>query len=456
MLRFAPWKLASVLALVAAAVLLVIPSFMPANAVDSLADRLPGFIPMRQIVLGLDLQGGAYMLMQVDKSSVIKSQVDALRDDVRQKLRDGKIGLSGGIATQARGVLVRISDPAERDKAYALLQSLSQPIGGPLAGGNGRTLDVTETDSGVQLTLTDAAIADKVRHAVTQSIEVLNRRINAMGTKETVVERQGSSRILIEVPGLQDTTRLKQIIGQTAKLDFQLVADPGDPPNEVETLPMQKGGGTITVQKRIMVDGADLVDAQQSFDQQTGEPDVTFRFNLRGAQKFGLVTSENVGRPFAIVLDGKVISAPVIRSPITGGTGQITGNFTLDEASSLAILLRAGRVAGQAHRGRGAHRRAGPRAGFDRRRQARGLCRRHSGRHLHDRDLRHFRRLRRSRARRAHSPHLRFDGAARGDADASRHRRHRVHHRHGGRFERADLRADSRGGASRTVGDLRS
>ncbi len=342
MLRFAPWKLASVLALVAAAILLVIPSFMPTNTVDSVAARLPGFIPMRQIVLGLDLQGGAYMLMQVDDSSAIKSQVEALRDDARQKLRDGKIGLSGGIATQPRGVLVRISDPAERDKAYALLQSLSQPIGGPLAGGNGRTLDVTETDSGVQLTLTDAAIADKVRHAVAQSIEVLDRRINAMGTKETVVEQQGANRILVEVPGLQDPTRLKQIIGQTAKLDFQLVADPGDPPNEVETLPMQKGGGTITVQKRIMVDGADLIDAQQSFDQQTGEPDVTFRFNLRGAQKFGQVTSENVGRPFAIVLDGKVISAPVIRSPITGGTGQITGNFTLDEASSLAILLRAG------------------------------------------------------------------------------------------------------------------
>ncbi len=341
MLRFAPWKLVSVLALVAAAILLVVPSFMPTGAVDSFAARLPGFIPMRQIVLGLDLQGGAYMLMQVDEASVMKSQVEALRDDVRQKLRDGKIGLSGGIATQARGVLVRIADPAERE-AYALLQSLSQPIGGPLAGGNGRTLDVSETDSGVQLTLSDAAIADKVRHAVGQSIEVLNRRINAMGTKETVVEQQGANRVLIEVPGLQDTTKLKQIIGQTAKLDFQLVADPGDPPNEVETLPMQKGGGTITVQKRIMVDGADLVDAQQSFDQQTGEPDVTFRFNLRGAQKFGQVTSENVGRPFAIVLDGKVISAPVIRSPITGGTGQITGNFTLDEASSLAILLRAG------------------------------------------------------------------------------------------------------------------
>src|SRR5271157_6036301 len=202
MLRFAPWKLASVLALVAAAILLIVPSFMPAETVDALAARLPGIIPMRQIVLGLDLQGGAYMLMQVDDASVIKSQVDALRDDVRQKMRDGKIALSGGIATQARGVLVRIADPTERQKAYELLQSLSQPIGGPLAGGNGRSLEVTQTDAGVQLALTDAAIADKVRHAVTQSIEVLNRRVNAMGTKETVVEQQGANRVLIEVPGL--------------------------------------------------------------------------------------------------------------------------------------------------------------------------------------------------------------------------------------------------------------
>src|SRR5271156_2446983 len=342
MLRFATWKLASVLALVAAAVLVILPSFMPAEAVDALAARLPSFVPLRQIVLGLDLQGGAYLLMEVDSASVTKSQIEALRDDVRQKLREGKIGISGGIAVEPRAVVVRIADPAERAKALELLGSLSQPIGGALAGGNGRTLDVTQTPDGVRLALTDAAIADKVRHAVGQSIEVLNRRINAMGTKETVIQQQGPNRVLIEAPGSQDTTALKNMIGQTAKLEFRLVADPGDPPNEVETLPMQKGGGSIEVEKRVMVDGEDLVDAQQSFDQQTGEPDVTFRFNLRGGQKFGQVTSENVGRPFAIVLDGKVISAPVIRSPITGGTGQITGNFTLDEASSLAILLRAG------------------------------------------------------------------------------------------------------------------
>ena len=233
MLRFAPWKLASVIALVVAAILLVIPSFFPAPAVEALAARLPGFIPLRHIVLGLDLQGGAHMLMQVDEASVVKSQVEALRDDVRQKMREGKIALSGGIATQPRGVLVRIADPAERSKAYGLLQSLSQPIGGPLAGGNGRTLDVTQTDAGVQLTLTDAAVADKVRHAVSQSIEVLNRRVNAMGTKETMIQQQGVNRVLVQVPGLQDTTKLKEIIGQTAKLEFRLVADPGDPPNEV-------------------------------------------------------------------------------------------------------------------------------------------------------------------------------------------------------------------------------
>ena len=276
---------------------------------------------------------------------------------------------------------------------------------------------MTQTADGVGLALTDAAIADKVRHAVGQSIEVLNRRINAMGTKETVIQQQGPNRVLIEAPGSQDTTTLKNMIGQTAKLEFRLVADPGDPPNEAETLPMQKGGGTIQVQKRVMVDGEDLVDAQQSFDQQTGEPDVSFRFNLRGGQRFGQVTSANVGRPFAIVLDGKVISAPVIRSPITGGTGQITGNFSLEEASSLAILLRAGALPAKLTVIE--ERTVGPGlgAGFDRRWETRSLCRRGARRHLHDRDLRNFRRFRRSRARGAHSVYLRFDGPARRDAD---------------------------------------
>jgi preprotein translocase subunit SecD len=342
MLRLAPWKVASILALVAFAALALVPSFLPAEVVAAVERVLPSFVPFRQIVLGLDLQGGAHLLMEVDGASVTKTQVETLRDDVRSKLRDGRISISGGISVQPRGVVVRIADPAERAKALDLLRPLNQNVGGPLTGAAGHSLDISDSgDGAIQLQLTEAAINDKIRHAVSQSIEVLNRRLNGAGTKETNVQQQGADRILVEVPGLQDTTKVKDLLGATAKLEFRLVADPGDPPNEVEVLP-QRQGGTIPVQKRVMVAGEDLVDAQPGFDSRTGEPDVNFRFNLRGGQRFGQVTSENVGRPFAIVLDGTVISAPRILSPITGGSGQITGDFTVEKANELAVLLRAG------------------------------------------------------------------------------------------------------------------
>ena len=281
--------------------------------------------------------------MEIDSASLIKGQVDSLRDDVRGKMREGKISISGGIAEQPRGVVVRIADPAERARALDLLRSLNQNVGGALTGATGHTLDISDDGAGaVQLTLTEAAITDKIHRGIAQSIEVLNRRLNASGTKETNVQQEGLDRIVIEVPGLQDTSKVKELLGATAKLEFRLVADPGDPPSDVETLPMQQGGGTMTVQKRVMVSGEDLVDAEPGFDSRTNEPDVNFRFNLRGGQHFGQVTSENVGRLFAIVLDGKVISAPRIQSPITGGNGQITGNFTVEQADNLAVLLRAG------------------------------------------------------------------------------------------------------------------
>jgi len=342
MLRFAPWRVASIIALVIAAALLVVPNFLPPATLAALQRTLPSFLPARAIVLGLDLQGGAHVLLEVDSPSVIHAQVDALRDDVRGKLREGRISIAGGIAMQPRGVQVRIADPAERAKAVELISQLNQPIGNAIIGAAGHTLDVADTgDGAVQATLSDAATTDKVRRAVSQSIEVLRRRVDALGTTEPNIQQQGADRVLVEVPGLQDTTRLKEILGTTAKLEFRLVADPGDPPNEVETLPMQQGGGSMPVQKRVMVEGEDLVDAQNSFDQ-NGQPDVNFRFNLRGGQRFGQVTSENVGRLFAIVLDDKVISAPRILSPITGGSGQITGSFTVEQASNLAVLLRAG------------------------------------------------------------------------------------------------------------------
>ena len=342
MLRIATWQIAAILGLVLAAVLLIVPSFLDPATVASLEQRLPSFLPARAIVLGLDLQGGAHLLMEVDKPSLVKSQVEQLRDDVRAKLREAKIPLSGGVAVQPRGVIVRIAEPAERAKAVDLLQSLNQPIGGTIAGATGRLLVIDDTgDGGIRLTLTDAAINDKVRRAVAQSIEVLNRRLNASGTKETNVQQQGADRVLIEVPGLQDTSKLKQLVGTTAKLEFRLVADAGDPPSDIETLKQQQGG-EIQVEKRVMVAGEDLTGAQPGFDSRSGEPDVNFRFNLRGGQRFGQVTSDNVGRPFAIVLDNTVISAPRILGPITGGRGQITGNFTVEGADQLAVLLRSG------------------------------------------------------------------------------------------------------------------
>ena len=198
MLRIATWRVVAILALIGCAALLLVPSFLSEGALAGLESRLPSFLPVRPIVLGLDLQGGAHMLMEVDSASVTKAQVEALRDDVRGKLREGKISISGGIAMQPRGVVVRISDPAERQRALGLLQTLNATVGGAFTGATGHSLDVADTvDGAIRVSLTDAAITEKVRRAVTQSIEVLNRRLNGSGTKETNVQQQGVDRVLI-------------------------------------------------------------------------------------------------------------------------------------------------------------------------------------------------------------------------------------------------------------------
>jgi preprotein translocase subunit SecD len=216
-----------------------------------------------------------------------------------------------------------------------------------------RTLDISDAgDRLVRLTITQPALIDKSRQAVEQSIQIIERRVNELGTVEPSIQRQGIDRILVQVPGLSDPARLKKLIGETAKMTFRMVdmsmtpeaAAASRPPPESVLLPgtQAESGQKYLIEKRILVDGADLTDAQPGFDQQNGEPIVSFRFNSSGARRFAKATSENVGRPFAIVLDDKVISAPVIREPITGGSGQISGGFTVQQANDLAILLRAG------------------------------------------------------------------------------------------------------------------
>ena len=343
MLRFATWKIVSIIAMIVVAILIVIPSLLPMSARDSMDARLPGWARPRTLTLGLDLQGGSHVLLQVDGTDVVKTLVANLRDDVRRILREQKVAVSGGIGLLPRGVQFRITDTGDIGKVMPKLQTLASPQGSILGSTGAPAYDVSDKGSGsIQITVTDAGVTDKIRRAVEQSIEVIRRRVDALGTTEPSIQREGNDRVSVEVPGLQDPERLKALLGQTAKLEFRLVADPGENPSEIDMLDQTTESGKIPVQKRVLVPGEDLTDAQPGFDQRSGQPVVNFRFNIRGGQRFGQVTSENVGKPFAIVLDNKVISAPRINEPITGGSGQISGNFTVQQANDLAILLRAG------------------------------------------------------------------------------------------------------------------
>jgi SecD/SecF fusion protein len=343
MLRYATWKVAAIIGMTLIALMVIVPSMLSPATRQSISQRVP-WLPMRTIVLGLDLQGGSHVLLEIDQASVMKTQVDNLRDDVRRILREERVPITGGIGTQARGVQFRVANLDDRAKVLPKIRQLQQQTGNVLLGGGGAgSLNVNESPDGlVQVTLTEAGVADKVRRAVDQSIEVLRRRVDALGTTEPNIQRQGADRILVQVPGLQDPEKLKDILGTTAKLEFRLVAEPGANPADVEMLDQTEEPGKLPVEKQVMVQGEDLTDAQPGFDQRTSEPIVNFRFNIRGGQKFADVTTKNVNKPFAIVLDNKVISAPRILSPITGGAGQISGRFTVEQATNLSILLRAG------------------------------------------------------------------------------------------------------------------
>ncbi|MBV9556914.1 MAG: protein translocase subunit SecD, partial [Pseudolabrys sp.] len=307
----------------------------------------------RHVVLGLDLQGGSHILLEVDANAVRKEKLEALRDDVRRVLRDARIGYTG-LAVRGNNVVeVRMREGTPPAQAVAKLQELSQPLGGILGTTGQRSVDITSDDSGlIRLTMTDPAILERVRQAVEQSIQIIERRVNELGTVEPLIQRQGVDRVLVQVPGLQDPTRLKELLGKTAKLDFRMVdtnasveqAVQGRAPGEDDLLysTQKQGKQPYLVEKRVLVSGGELTDAQPGFDQRTAEPIVSFRFNTSGSRKFAQATQENVGKPFAVVLDNEVITAPVIREPILGGTGQISGSFTVESANDLAILLRAG------------------------------------------------------------------------------------------------------------------
>src|SRR5947208_13594001 len=297
-----------------------------------------------------DCVRGPYLLLEVDSSYVKKEKLDQVRDEVRRVLRDAKIGYTG-LSARADAVEVRVKD-SDQQASLSKLRELSQPLGGLVGSSGQRSLEVSDAGGGlIRLSVPQAAITDLLRQTIEQSIQIVERRVNELGTVEPLIQRQGTDRILVQVPGLQDPTQLKNILGKTAKMEFRMVdttvppdqAQAGRVPPDSEVL-MSSTSPKIpyVIKKQVLVSGGDLTDAQPGFDQRSGEPIVSFRFNSAGSRKFAQATLETVGQPFAIVLDNEVISAPVIREPITGGSGQISGSFTVQQANDLAILLRAG------------------------------------------------------------------------------------------------------------------
>lgn len=345
MLYFTRWRALGIILTALIVCLCAVPNFFPEAQVKT----WPAWA-QRRLVLGLDLQGGSSLQLEVDSNYVKKEKLDQIRDDVRRVLREAKIVYTG-LVTKGDAVEVRVKD-ADAQTVLAKLRELAQPIGGLVGSSGQRDLEVADAGGGlIRLSIPEAAMIDRLRKTIEQSIQIVEKRVNELGTVEPIIQRQGNDRILVQVPGLQDPTHLKELLGKTAKMEFRMVdpsvpldqAQQGGLPPDSEFLPSATPPPPgYVVKKQVLVAGGDLTDAQATFDQRTNEPVVSFKFNSSGARKFAQATQENVGLPFAIILDNKVISAPVIREPITGGQGQISGSFTVQSANDLAILLRAG------------------------------------------------------------------------------------------------------------------
>jgi len=343
MLFFTRWKAVAIVITALIVCLCAVPNFFP----ESVVKTWPSWA-QRHIVLGLDLQGGSHLLLEVDANAVRKERLQSLADDVLRILRQARVPFTGR-AIVGNSVQVHVTRDSDVDNALAKLRELSQPLAGILGASGQNSVDISDNGGTITLSPSEAALTERVRQAVDQSIQIIERRVNELGLVEPTIQREGINRILVQVPGLQDPSRLKEILGKTAKLDFRMVdltmapdqAELSHPPPDSELLDGE-GGAKYVIEKRVLVSGADLVDAQPGFDQRTSEPIVSFRFNSSGARKFAEATQANVGKPFAIVLDNKVIEAPVIREPILGGSGEISGRFTVQQANDLAILLRAG------------------------------------------------------------------------------------------------------------------
>lgn len=328
MLNIPKWKIVVALLLTLMGFVYAAPNLLPKETTERWAETMP-WLPHKTVNLGLDLQGGSHLLLEVDTRTVLNDRQDSMVDAARSELRKARIEYTD-LGSVRNGAAFTLKNPAkDRDAAYKIARQLESDV----------DVNIDDKTGRVSATLTDKGITAIETQVVNQSIEIVRRRVDETGTKEPVIQRQGSERIVLQLPGENDPSRIKTLLGKTAKLTFQMVDTAGG--MSAMRLKMHDGGGEIAVNRRALVTGDMLTDSQPSFDQ-GNQPVVSFKFNSLGARKFCEATRENVGKPFAIVLDNEVISAPVINEPICGGSGQISGGFTVKDAADLSLLLRAG------------------------------------------------------------------------------------------------------------------
>jgi SecD/SecF fusion protein len=327
-------------------ILFTIPNFLPKD-VDA---AWPDWLPKRGMVLGLDLQGGSHLLLQVNQASIMAERIKELRRDARSILANDN-GIGNIITSNPDSISIELTDKSQHDAAWTALQKLQNNIsGGAFGVGGTPELNFADSPDGrIVLSLNPEGVKQRMSALVAQSIEVIRKRIDELGTTEPSIQRQGTDRVLVQVPGFEDSEHLKELISKTARLTFHLVhptmsaaqAEAQGVPDGYEIVPSADGGEEL-LNENVELGGESLTNAQPGFDSQTSRSVVSFSFDTRGAITFGEITSKNVGKRFAIVLDNQVITAPVIQTPITGGSGQIQGNFTPQSANDLAVLLRAG------------------------------------------------------------------------------------------------------------------
>lgn len=340
MIHMPRWKKIVILTVCVLGFIYSAPNLLSKETRERLATEMPSWLPVKAVNLGLDLQGGSHLLLQVDLDKVIDEREDALVQMVRPELREQKIGYTRIVAIP-QGVRITLREGEDVAKVRSVLRGIDDQ------------LDILVSGETLEAKLSDASIKKIKDQTVGQSIEIVRRRVDETGTREPSIARQGEDRIIVQLPGLEDPQRVKELLGRTAKLSFHMVSDGSADLRDAggtQTLPMAEfPGQTVPIARRPILTGDMLTNSQPSF--QDGMPVVSFSLNTAGAKKFCDVTSkpENIGKPFAIVLDDTVISAPAIRQPICGGAAIISGSFTLQETNDLSLLLRAGALPAPLH-----------------------------------------------------------------------------------------------------------